>query len=219
MPRSRAARLKAQILDAYRQAAEGNYSLSGAYIDSTQGFGAMFLLNYDDDDVASTAQNLLFDGAGAPAVLFASDEISFLRNLSAILAARGDALFGNAMYIVPNVHFSSVFEWLFAMGCVSQVHAAAGRRRSRLHLVPSQPPPQSPHVMPCSTRLAVRGGDGQPALALAHVRHAAAARLGRRRVHLPLLLQLSGRQVPRRAAGARVHGPSPRCRLSAAARC
>jgi len=81
-PESRASKLRRQMEGFYASAAQGNYSVNGVYIDSTQGFGAMFLLNYDRAAVAESRSTLLFDGTGCPAVLFAADEIGFLAALT-----------------------------------------------------------------------------------------------------------------------------------------
>jgi hypothetical protein len=116
------------------------------------------------------------------------------------------------------IHFSSVFEWLFAMSM---------RRSSTLplistHLHPASVLHSSPLACPKSRALrfsldefgmplpfpptrrlrrAVCTGHGQRALALAHVRHAAPPRVRSGSMHVPFLLQLGRRELPRGAPG------------------
>jgi hypothetical protein len=109
----------AQVAGFYTSAAAGNYSIDGVYIDSTQGFGAPFLLNYKPSALVGATQPPVFDAAGQAAVLFAQDYLAFLTNLSDTIAplssggggggggggslhdggGGGGKLFGNAMFM------------------------------------------------------------------------------------------------------------------------
>lgn len=109
--RSRVAQLTNQISSFYASAANGNYSISGVYIDSTQGFGAPFLLNYKPEALAYTKQPPVWDSRGGAAVLNAQDYLDFLTNLSVSLRTKyGHRLFGNAMYMLPQVQFATAFD-------------------------------------------------------------------------------------------------------------
>ena len=109
-PRSRAAQLTAEVAGFYSAASAGNYSIDGVYIDSTQGFGAPFLLNFRPEALSDSRQPPVFDSSGGAAVLFAQDYLDFLGNLSDTLHRRGDRLFGNAMYMLPQIQFATAFD-------------------------------------------------------------------------------------------------------------
>ena len=70
--RTRVYQLTSQIAGFYESASKGNFSINGVYIDSTQGFGAPFLLNYRPEALSDSRQPPVFDGAGGAAVLFVS---------------------------------------------------------------------------------------------------------------------------------------------------
>eukprot|EP01043_Picozoa_sp_COSAG02_P045844 COSAG02_NODE_4232_length_5607_cov_1.383805_2_plen_622_part_00 len=109
--RSRVAQLMAQIENFYASAVDGNYSLAGIYVDSTQGFGAPFLLNYKPAALAYTKQPPVFSTSGGAAVLNAQDYLDFLTNLSVSLRENyGHRLFGNAMYMLPQIQFATAFD-------------------------------------------------------------------------------------------------------------
>ena len=70
--RTRVYQLTSQIAKFYESASAGNYSINGIYIDSTQGFGAPFLLNYRPEALSDSAQPPVFVSSGGAAVLFVS---------------------------------------------------------------------------------------------------------------------------------------------------
>jgi len=108
--RSRASQLTAEIAGFYAAADAGNYSINGVYVDSTQGFGAPILLNFKPQALIDSRQPPVFDTSGGAAVLFAQDYLDFLGNLSDTLHKRGDRLFGNAMYMLPQIQFATAFD-------------------------------------------------------------------------------------------------------------
>merc|ERR1712178_347526 len=106
---SRSGRLVSRIAEFYANATKDNYSIDGIYIDSAQGFGAPFLLNYDPDALRNTMSPPVFDASGRAAVLLAADYLDFLANISGMIKPFEGQLFGNAMYMVPHIQFSLLF--------------------------------------------------------------------------------------------------------------
>jgi len=109
-PTSRATKELASVTSAHKSAVANGVTLGGQYIDSTMGFGACGMVNLRATSLRTSAHPPVFDVEGNVGVLFAQSLFSFLKIVSDTVRGRGQYLFGNALWDIPQLSFPGIFD-------------------------------------------------------------------------------------------------------------
>jgi hypothetical protein len=112
---SRATAELESVATAYHASVANGVTLGGQYIDSTMGFGACGLVNLRESSLRTSAHPPVYDIDGNVGVLFAQSLFSFLKRVSDTVHSRGQYLFGNALWDVPQLSFPGIFVSLHAL--------------------------------------------------------------------------------------------------------
>ena len=109
-PSSRATAELGAVTSFYKKAVAEGVTLSGQYIDSTMGFDACGMVNQRKASLRTSAHPPVFDVEGNVGVLFAQSLFSFLKIVSDTVRSRGQYLFGNALFDIPQLSFPGIFD-------------------------------------------------------------------------------------------------------------